>query len=128
MTHRALVPPHMQSDQLGFSPGVLADGFVFVSGMTGSAADGTIPDGIVAQTDAAFAKIGAVLAEADLELSDIVEISSFHVGLRAHFDAVNAAIFRHCGPVLPAWTAVEVPLLRREGALIELRAIARAPA
>jgi enamine deaminase RidA (YjgF/YER057c/UK114 family) len=83
-----------------------------------------MPADPVTQFRAAFAKIAAVLAEADLELSDVVEITSYHLGLRAHFDLFQTEMRAVLSSPYPAWTAVEVAGLRRERALVELRAIA----
>lgn len=76
------------------------------------------------QFNACFTKIGAVLAQADLMLDAIVEMTSYHVGLRAHFDLFDAVRRTHLSEPFPAWTAVEAAGLRREGAVVEIRVVA----
>ena len=72
----------------------------------------------------AFEKIGLVLREAGLTFESVVEMTTYHVGLRRHFDLFNAVRLEYCREPFPAWTAVEVAGLRREGAVVEIRVIA----
>jgi enamine deaminase RidA (YjgF/YER057c/UK114 family) len=109
---------------LKLSPGIVAGDFVFLTGMTGSRADGSIPSDAAEQFRAAFDKIGAVLAEDGLGHDAIVEMTSYHVGLRQHFDLFNAIRGEYVAEPWPAWTAVEVAGLRREGAIVEVRVVA----
>lgn len=126
---RVLVPPAFRAahDALRFAPGIVSGGHVFVSGMTGSAPDGTMPSDPESQFGAAFDKIALVLAEAGLGLGDVVEMTSYHVGLRARFDLFDRVRRARLSEPYPAWTAVEVAGLRREGALVEIRAVAALP-
>lgn len=110
--------------QLAISPGILSGGHVFLTGMTGSAADGSMPDDPDVQFRNAFAKIAEVLSEADLSLASVVEMTTYHVGMEAHFDLFDRVRLELFSPPYPAWTAVEVAGLRRKGALVEIRAIA----
>jgi enamine deaminase RidA (YjgF/YER057c/UK114 family) len=106
------------------SPGVYSNGHLFVTGMTGSNADGSMPQSEEAQFHRAFEKIGAVLSAGGLDYGDIVEMTTFHVGLRDHFDAFNRIKGTYLVAPYPAWTAIEVAALRREGAVVEIRVIA----
>lgn len=109
---------------LKLSPGIVAGDFVFLTGMTGSGADGSMPSDPQTQFRTAFDKIGAVLAEDGLGHDAIVEMTSYHVGLRDHFDLFNAVRAEYVDEPWPAWTAVEVAGLWREGALVEIRVVA----
>ncbi|WP_415404032.1 RidA family protein [Tateyamaria sp. SN3-11] len=126
MPKRALIPPALKDAcaRAGMSPGILSDGHVFLTGVTGSAADGAMPVGDEAQFQACFDKIAAVLAEAGMGLDSIVEMTSYHVGLRGHFDVFDAVRLARLSDPYPAWTAVEVAGLRRVGAVVEIRVIA----
>jgi len=126
MPKRALIPPALRDacERACMSPGIAADGFVFLTGVTGASADGTMPQGNVAQFEACFEKITAVLAEADLTLASVVEMTSYHIGLRDHFDAFDSVRRAHWCEPYPAWTAVEVAGLRRVGAVVEIRVVA----
>ena len=126
MKPQALIPPALRAacERAGMSPGIEAKGFVFLTGVTGSAPDGAMPEGDVAQFHACFEKIAAVLAEAELTLASVVEMTSYHVGLRRHFDAFDAVRLSHLSAPYPAWTAGEVAGLRRVGAVVEIRVVA----
>lgn len=87
-------------------------------------ADGSMPLDPAEQFRSAFGKIGAVLALDGLDHSAIVEMTSYHVGLRDHFDTFNAVWGSYAREPYPAWTAVEVAGLRREGAIVEIRVLA----
>ena len=129
MTRRVLVPPELRAacSRAGMSPGVVSHNHVFLTGVTGAGADGSMPSGAVDQFNACFAKIAAVLAEADLGLEAIVEMTSYHVELRDHFEAFDAVRRAHLSDPYPAWTAVEVAGLRRVGAVVEIRIVAALP-
>ena len=126
MNKTAILPPSLalQAGQIKVSPGILSGDHVFLTGVTGSRSDGSMPVGIEDQTKTAFDKIGAVLAEAALSHNAIVEMTSYHVGLRDHFDAFNEIRCEYMSEPIPAWTAIEVAALRRPGALVEIRVIA----
>lgn len=126
MTRRAVFGPASQATAaaLKLSPGLIAGDFVFLTGMTGSRADGSMPLDAGEQIRSAFDKIGLVLAEAGLGHDAIVEMTSYHVGLRDHFDLFNAIRADYVTDPFPAWTAVEVAGLRRQGAIVEIRVIA----
>ena len=126
MPRRALIPPELRAAcaAAGMSPGILSGQHVFLTGVTGVGADGGMPNTDDAQFEACFAKIASVLAQAELDLSHIVEMTSYHVGLRAHFAAFDAIRLAHLRAPYPAWTAVEVAGLRRPGAVVEIRVVA----
>ncbi|UUV04820.1 RidA family protein [Ruegeria sp. YS9] len=110
--------------QLSISPGVISGGHVFLTGMTGSAADGSMPYDPELQFRNAFSKIAEVLKEANQGLETVVEMTTYHVDMRKHFDLFDRVRLEVLPAPYPAWTAVEVAGLRREGALVEIRAIA----
>lgn len=126
MPHKALIPPGMEGavHQMAMSPGVISNGHVFVTGMTGAASDGTMPKDPATQFRNAFDKITAVLAEAGLDWSAVVEMTSYHIGIRTHFETFSAVRQTYVVAPYPAWTAIEAGALRREGALVEIRVIA----
>ncbi len=126
MTKRALTPAAFgdAATQFKFSAGVVSGDHVFLTGMTGSAADGTMPGELRQQFSNVWDKIALVLAEANLGLDAIVEMTSYHVGLRDHFDLFDTVRLERLSLPYPAWTAVEVAGLRREGAAVEIRVIA----
>lgn len=126
MTKRALFPAGSEASaaQIKVSPGVVSGNHVFLTGMTGSRSDGTMPNNLKEQFRRAFEKIGSVLKEAGLTYDSIVEMTTYHVGLRDHFNTFNEIRSEYVSDPFPAWTAVEVAGLRREGAVVDIRAVA----
>ncbi|MBE2277670.1 MAG: RidA family protein [Rhodobacteraceae bacterium] len=112
------------AERMKLSPAVISGDHVFLTGVTGSAPDGSMPVTPEDQFRQAFAKIGAVLAEAGLGFGAVVEMTSYHIGLRAHFDSFCTIRAEFVQEPYPAWTAVEVAGLRREGAVVEIRVVA----
>lgn len=69
-------------------------------------------------------KIELTLAEENLVFSDIVELTTYHVGLQGSLDAFKSVKDEFIVEPYPAWTAIGVSELAVSGALIEIRAIA----
>lgn len=128
MSRRAIVPPEFRAavDEARMSPGLLSGGYVFFTGVTGGDLQGNMPEDPPVQMRNAFEKIGSVLREAGLTFHSIVDMTTFHVGLRSHFDLFDSIRLEYLEEPYPAWTAVEVAGLRREGAIVEIRVIAAA--
>jgi enamine deaminase RidA (YjgF/YER057c/UK114 family) len=125
MAQVALFPPDMvAAEGLKLSPGILSGTHVFLTGVTGSLPDGTLPADPETQFRQAFHKIAAVLAEAGLGFDAVVEMTSYHIGLRDHFDCFSSVRAEFVLSPYPAWTALGVAELRRPGALGEVRVIA----
>ncbi len=126
MMPTAIYPDGLTPDDipLSLSPAVLSNGHLFVTGMTGSRADGTMPEDPREQFVAAFKKIDAVLQAAGAGLGALVEMTSYHVDISVHFDSFAAVQAQFVSRPFPAWTAIGVAELRRPGALVEIRATA----
>lgn len=126
MVKRSIVPAELRGgyDIMKMSPGLVSGNHVFLTGMTGADLDGHMPENPDDQIRNAFEKIGYVLRDAGLTYRSIVEMTTYHVGLRAHFDLFQSIRVEYIQEPYPAWTAVEVAALRREGAIVEVRAIA----
>jgi enamine deaminase RidA (YjgF/YER057c/UK114 family) len=108
-----------------FSPGLDTGEFVFFSGITGARADLSIATDSESQFREAFRILKANVAQAGLEVCDIVEITTYHVDLRRHLSAFMKVKDEFISEPYPAWTAIGVSELISEGALVEIRAIAR---
>lgn len=109
------------------SPGLHCGDFLFLTGMTAVGTDGTLPDSDEAQFRVVFDKIGAVLAEAGCGFGDVVEMTSYHIGLRAHIDLFREVRAEYVRQPYPAWTAVEVVGFASPGVVTEIKVIARVP-
>jgi len=68
-----------------------------------------------------------VLKAAGGSLDDVVEMTSFHVGLNEHMRAFMAAKDEHLSEPWPAWTAIGCTELAMPGGLAEIRATAHIP-
>jgi len=106
------------------SPAIISGGHVFLGGVTGSDMQGRMPQAPEAQMRSAFDKIGVVLREAGVTFRAVVEMTTYHIGLRDHFGLFDAIRLEYVSEPFPAWTAVEVAGLRRERAIVEIRVIA----
>ncbi len=128
MSKRVIVPAEFRdaAERSRMSPAILSGGHLFLTGVTGGDPGGLMPADAATQMRNCFGKIGSVLREAGLTFEAVVEMTSYHVGLRAHFDLFDALRLEHFREPYPAWTAVEVAGLRREGAIVEIRVIASA--
>lgn len=126
MAKRVIIPPGVRAgvDQLKMSPAIVSGNHVFLTGVTGADSRGVMPEDPETQFRSVFDKIDAVMREAGLTLQSIVEMTSYHVGLRDHLDLFDAVRLDYLDAPYPAWTAVEVAGLRREGAIVEVRVIA----
>lgn len=129
MTHRAIYPEGLSCADipLKLSPGIISNGHLFLTGLTGSAKDGSMPSDPETQFRALFTKILGLLNAAHLDFGAVVEMTSYHVDIAAHFDTFEMVHGLYVQSPYPAWTAVEVAGLRRHGALAEVRVIAAVP-
>lgn len=127
MAGTPIIPLEMKSyyEDWRMSPGLESHGFVFLTGMTGVAPDGSLSSDTAGQIREAFSQIGRVLEEGGLVFRDVVEMTSYHVGLRDHLELFKAIRAEFVEEPYPAWTAIEVAGFATEGVVIEIRVIAR---
>ena len=124
-----IIPASMQHfyDTVHFAPAVRLDGYVLCSGVLGLNSEGRAIEDPEAQFVQAFNSLAEVLAEAGVSFADIVEMTTFHVGLREHLRTFVRVKDRYIAAPYPAMTAIGVSELAVRGALVELKVIARAP-
>ncbi len=124
---KPIVPSELRTyyEDWRMSPGLQADGFLFLTGFTGTGVDGTLSADPGTQIRAAFDKVALVLTEAGLDFGAVVEMTTYHVGLKQHLDLFRNIRADYVREPYPAWTAIEVAGFVREGAIVEIRAIAR---
>ena len=97
-------------DLAGYARAVVDGDWVHVSGTTGiDPADGSIPEGVVAQTHQIFRNIEWALGEAGSSLADVVRIRVY-LDNRDDFSAVAPIIGDYMRDVRPANTTVVAPL------------------
>ena len=122
-----IVPKGMevQVEEWKLAPGRRVGDSLYCSGQLGFGADGLLPDDMEAQITNAFEALKAVLEAAGASFADVVEMSSFHVGLQAQLETFARVRDRYIGSPYAAQTAVGVAELGAPGAIIEIKIIAR---
>jgi enamine deaminase RidA (YjgF/YER057c/UK114 family) len=126
MKDRAIVPDELNSCYTDWkmSPGLACGDFLFFSGFTGVDADGNIADDPEVQIRTAFRKIGLVLAKAGLSYRALVDMTTYHIGLRDHLELFKSIRAEYVEEPYPAWTAIEVSGFVRRGAIFEIKVVA----
>ena len=108
-----------------YSHAVEVDGWLFVTGQMPIAADGSVPEGIEAQTATVFENLKTVLAGVGASLNEVVSARVFLTDFQAHYERMNAVYTKFFPPGrFPARTCVGVTALAR-GCLVEIDFIAR---
>jgi enamine deaminase RidA (YjgF/YER057c/UK114 family) len=113
-----------QYETWGLAPAIRVGTTVYCSGQIGMAADGSIPEDAEAQLVIAFESLKSVLEAAGATLADIVELTSFHVGLADQLGVFVNVRDRYLKKPYPAQTAVGVAELGLPGLVAELKAVA----
>lgn len=103
---------------------ILARGHLYVTGHTGTLDDGTFPDGEEAQIRQTFRNLGVTLAEAGATWDEVVELTTYHVGLAAQAEPLLRVAGEFLRDPYPAWTATGVTGLFEPEALVEISCIA----
>jgi enamine deaminase RidA (YjgF/YER057c/UK114 family) len=127
MAHGKVVIPdgmQVQYEEWHIAPGLLVGDTLYCSGQIGIGPDGTVSSDPDAQFRQAFEHVGKILEAAGGGFEDIVELSSFHVGLIDHMEIFTKVRAEFIKRPFPAETAVGVAELGIPGALVEIRATA----
>ena len=107
------------------SPGIDDGDYVFFSGVTGTRPDLSISDDPETQFRETFEFLKNNLFQAGLDFNNVVEMTSYHVGLREHLETFIKVKDVFIFEPYPAWTAIGVAELITKGTLIEIRVIAK---
>lgn len=127
MAHKPVITKNSQKsyDRLHFSAGALCDDFLLCSGVIGIGADGKPPADIKEEFRLAWESAGEVLKEAGMGYENIVEYTTYHVGLQSHMREFMAVRDEYLKEPWPAWTAIGITELAIPGAHVEIRITAR---
>jgi enamine deaminase RidA (YjgF/YER057c/UK114 family) len=122
-----VIPKGMEQyyDQFHFAPAVKDGNRLYCSGVIGVGPDGKAPADPEAQFTQAFESLKSVLTTAGVSFSDVIEMTTFHVGLRDHLPTFMKVKDRYLQAPYPAWTAIGVSELAIPGGLVEVKVIAR---
>ncbi len=123
----AIIPQGMETqyESWGLAPGLLVGDMLYCSGQLGIGPDGTVPDDAETQFTNAFEAVKAVLEAAGASFADVVEMTTFHIGLESEIMAFTKVRNRYIEEPYPAQTAIGVAELGLPGALLELKVIAK---
>lgn len=126
MSHRFTNPAGVRAPTGPYSHSVevpAGERTLYVAGQVGYAPDGTVADGIAAQTEQVFQNLKAVLAASGYTLADVVALRVFlvHREDRENFNIVRR---KHLQDNHPASTLVFVAGLAIPSILVEVEAVA----
>ena len=108
-----------------FSQAVKSGGLLVCSGQIGTRPDHTVPETPEEEFRNAWKAVGVVLKEGGLGFEDIIEYTSYHVGLSKHIRAFMKIRDEVLSEPWPAWTAIGISELAIPGARVEIRVMAR---
>jgi enamine deaminase RidA (YjgF/YER057c/UK114 family) len=99
---------------------------LYISGQVGIAPDGSLAEGVEAQTEQACRNIVAILEANGMTTADLVKLNHYVID-EGQLGAFRAARARVLGEVRPASTLAVVKALAAPQYLVEIEAIAAAP-
>ena len=105
-------------DNYHYAPAVKVGNTLYLSGIVAGDPD---PE---QQFERVFEHLTAVLAEAGADLSNVVEMTTFHVDMSEHIDTFIEVKDRHMSEPYPAWTAIGISELFSPRALVEVKVTA----
>src|ERR1700733_4398038 len=106
-------------------PAAVRDGArLYVTGHTGEDSDGSFSADPETQIRQTFRHISATLSKSGASWADVVELNSYHVGVRAQAQVLMGIAGEFLSDPYPAWTAVGVTELFAEGAVVEISCVA----
>lgn len=126
MTKTAVTSPELAPPVGPYSPAVLVDGFLYVSGQAGQdpATGKLVEGGVVAEAERVFRNLAAILKSAGRSFDDVVRAGVFLTNM-SDFAAVNGVYARHFSQPFPARTTVAVAGLPL-GAAVEIDLVVKA--
>ncbi|TDK45649.1 RidA family protein [Antarcticimicrobium luteum] len=127
--HPAFKSPDGSSifDKFGYSAAVRAGDFVYAAGQIGLNPDGSIPESDSEQIRNAFDRLKIVLEAAGSSMDDVVELITYHVGIKNNLAGCVAIKADYIKAPFPTWTIIEVAGLARPELKIEIKATAYTP-
>ncbi|HVC19901.1 MAG TPA: Rid family detoxifying hydrolase [Vicinamibacterales bacterium] len=126
--HRSVTASTLPAPAGPYSPGVIFDRLIFVSGQgavdphTGRLAG----PGVEAQTEQCLRNIQAILEAAGSDLQHVLRCGVFLIDMK-EFPLMNAVYSRMFGDHRPARTTIQAAALPGEGMRVEIDAIAYRP-
>jgi 2-iminobutanoate/2-iminopropanoate deaminase len=123
MTRRAIEPAGLaDAAQHHFTPAIVANGTLYVSGQVGTDDEGAyVGDDVRSQTRRAFENVEVLLRSVDRGLGDVVKVTSYVVDIADNYEAFHS-VYREVFPErpFPCHTALGVDSLASETPLVEV--------
>jgi 2-iminobutanoate/2-iminopropanoate deaminase len=126
--NRQIAPVHIAPPAANYAHAVVSIGsakMLHTSGVVATRSDGSVPDGLAEQADAIWSNLLAMLEEAEMEVADIVSVTTYVV-MGNDLSVVMAARDRVMGEHRAASTLVPVPALAQPKWKMEIASIAAA--
>jgi enamine deaminase RidA (YjgF/YER057c/UK114 family) len=112
-------------DAYHFSQAVRSGEVLLCSGQIGTGPDGKLPVDLAEEFTNAWQKVGSVLKAAGVGYADILEYTSYHVGMQSTIATFMKVRDQFLQEPWPAWTAIGITELAVPGAHVEIRVTAR---
>lgn len=128
MSKKEVVIPKGQEryyEQFHFAPAVKDGNRLYCSGVIGVGPDGKPSPDPETQFTQAFDSLQSVLTTAGVTFDDVIEMTTFHVGLQKNLTAFMTVKDRYMKAPYPSWTAIGITELAFPGGLVEIKVIAR---
>lgn len=113
--------------RFGHSAAVRAHGLLFISGQIGRRPDGTAGETVEEQTELALRRIEEILRQENLDLTALVDVTSYHVDIRHNLPEFLTVKQRFIDAPYPSWTIIGVDGLASPELLVEIQATATYP-
>lgn len=110
-----------QYDNFHFAPAQINNGVLYASGQIGSSPGGGVPESAEDEFRNAWQSVGAILEAANMDFSNIFEVTTYHVGLQEHIGTFMKVKDEFLREPYPAWTAIGITELAIPGARVEIR-------
>jgi reactive intermediate/imine deaminase len=123
---RLRLPEQLPEPISHYTDAVVADGWIWISGLLALDRDGVLVGGddVIAQAERVHEILEAVLRKAGADFEDVVKVTVYLLRIEDRA-AVNTVRKRFFGESRPASTLVEVSAFVIPGALLEIDAVAR---
>jgi enamine deaminase RidA (YjgF/YER057c/UK114 family) len=108
-----------------FAQATKSNGLLFCSGIIGTDEKGQVPADVKEEFRNAWRGVEHLLSACDIGFADIVECTTYHVGLQAHIAAFMEVRDQFLSEPWPAWTAIGITELAIPGAHVEIRVTAK---
>jgi len=125
MTEKTLVQPAGAAEvKAALSPGIISNGFLFVSGAVAFGPDGSIVgEDVTSQTRQTMENIRAILAEAGADFDDVVQTRAYLTRIQEDFTTFDSVYREYFTPPFPARTTIGIELAI-PGLLVEVDVVA----